>query len=169
MSARARRPTDDAGTDVYSSEQQRALLGAAIPTPLSAERALESFEDPTEVNPQVAAGEPALPTGPEADQATPVDVAAGVDRSEPFQVISMKEHLELLEPPEPKAPLHVQLRSMGEAARRRDTPPAGLGHLAPPRELQRPRRHLLTRARLIAIAVIVVGGVALARWLLTRS
>jgi hypothetical protein len=111
-----------------------------------------------------------------AEQATPtyvdrppeaVPVAAPVERSEPIRVISMKNRPDTDRPRDERPPLQVQLRSMAEVSKRRNTPPAGLGHFAPPRDPRQARARRL-RANLVwaFVAIGLAAAITLAIWLL---
>jgi len=130
-----------------------------------------SFDnDATEVSPRagVSPVEQATPTeiDPTGDLVAPPAHARRTQRSEPIRVISMKADTDARQAraEAQRVPLHVQLRSMGEAARRHDTP-VGLGHLAPPRDPQQARvrraRRYLLRA---GVAIALAAAIALAMW-----
>jgi hypothetical protein len=155
----------------------------------SAPAAPESWEqDPTEVAnrvtqplgpaieqltpTQVSSSAPPLPQlSPQTavDQATPTEVMARAERSEPIRVISKKQRTDdqaRKEPTAPRVPLHVQLRSMAEVAGLQD-PPSSLGHLAPPRDPRQARaRRRLNNFVLGLVTVALAGGISLAIWLL---
>jgi hypothetical protein len=160
MTMRARRPTEDTGTEVYTPERQRELFGAS-PGDRIAEQAT-----PTDIAPGPL---------PPAEQATPTEVAARPERpaamlpngeqSEPIRVISMKNRAQS-EPraDEPRVPLHVQLRSMAEVAGTHDRA-AGLGHLAPPRDPQQARRRRQRDNVVWACAAILLAcAISLGIW-----
>jgi len=132
MTMRARRPTDETGTEVYTPERRRALFGAS-PGDRIAEQAT-----PTQIDAELPTPVASAPTPVEA--AMPVEQAPPGERSEPIRVISMKNRAPS-EPrvDEPRVPLHVQLRSMAELAGTHGRA-AGLGHLAPPRDPQQARK-----------------------------
>jgi len=152
MTTRARRPTDEVGTEIFDAERRHALLGGP------GQRIESSEHDATEVTPR--------PGGPIAEGATPTHIdplpaapiAVGrAERSEPIRVVSMKDQLDRdrPRPDEARLPRPVQLRSMAEVARRgRADTPLGLGNLAPPRD---PRQARARRVR----ANVVRAGVAL--------
>lgn len=89
------------------------------------------------------------------------------DASEPVQVISMMDRVgKPRRPAAPRVPLHVQLRSLGEAARSQDTPARGLGYLAPPRDHDRmPERRLGGIVVRVCAAVGLAAVIAVAIWL----
>jgi hypothetical protein len=165
MTMRARRPTEDTGTEVYTPERRRELFGAS-PGDRIAEQAT-----PTEIAPGPL---------PPAEQATPTEVAARPERlaampngerpaampnGEPIRVISMKNRAQS-EPraDEPRVPLHVQLRSMAEVAGTHDRA-AGLGHLAPPRDPQQARRRRQRDNVVWACAAILLAcAISLGIW-----
>jgi hypothetical protein len=152
MTMRARRPTDETGTDVYTPEKRRALFGAEPGEP-----AVEQAT-PTEI----AAG-----PLPPVEQATPTVVAARPERSAPIRVISMKNRAQS-EPraDEARAPLHVQLRSMAEVAGTHGRA-AGLGHLAPPRDPQQARKRRQRDNVVWACAAIILAcAISLGIWLI---
>jgi len=126
--------------------------------------------DATEVNPrQGAPVERATPTHVDprrpVEQATPTEVTARPERSEPIRVISMKDHAGIHKPAaEDRPPLHVQLRSMAEVARRRDTP-VGLGRLAPPRDPRQARaRRFRANAVWALVAAVLAGAISVTIW-----
>jgi hypothetical protein len=186
MTARARRPTDEVATKVFDEEGRRrtrfdatsTTAGSGTPQVLPVPPApFESFElDATEVTP--------LPGRAQVEQATPthldpglpalgvpVALARGAQRSEQIRVISMKERAEVQHPrnAEQRVPLHVQLRSMAEVAGVRDTPPGGLGNLAPPRDPREARaRHRRDDAIWACIALALAGAIMLAVWFVAR-
>lgn len=150
MTMRARRPTEDTGTEVYTPERKRELFGAS-PGDRIAEQAT-----PTEVAPGPL---------PPVEQATPTEVAARPERSEPIRVISMKNRAQSEpRPDEPRVPLHVQLRSMAEVAGTHGRA-AGLGHLAPPRDPQQARRRRQRDNVVWACAAILLAcAISLGIW-----
>src|SRR5262245_21414487 len=162
MTTRARRPTDETGTEVYTPETRRALVGAS-PGDRIAEQAT-----PTEIDSELPTPVASSPTPVEAmpvEQATPTVVAARPERSEPIRVISMKNRAPS-EPraEEPRVPLHVQLRSMAEVAGTHGRA-AGLGHLAPPRDPQQARRRRQRDNVVWACAAILLAcAISLGIW-----
>lgn len=163
MSARARRPTDDIGTEIFDADRTRR---AAAPR-----SAAGGEHDLTEGPPRVAAVEHATPTrvdAPRLEPGSPTEHAAQRERSEPIRVISMKDPPSVPWPPrdEPRVPLHVQLRSMAELSRRNDTP-VSLGRLAPPRDPRQARaRRLRDNAVWACVAIALASLVAVAVWLI---
>jgi hypothetical protein len=177
MTTRARPPSEDVGIAMVGATRVRSESAAPadsqLLSPFHTRRPTEDFEgDATEVDKRVAgAGSDVLDAVPELVTPTEIDPpihARHTERSEPIRVISMKAQAD-----EQKAraearrvPLHVQLRSMGEVARSRDTP-VGLGHLAPPRDPQQARvrraRRYLLRA---GVAIALATAIALAIWLI---
>jgi hypothetical protein len=120
----------------------------------------ESFEQAaTEINPRQTLA---------AEQATPTEIDPQLQRSEPIRVFSMKAQTDAeaeAQKPKARVPLHAQLRSMAEVARRHDTPAHGLGYLARPRDPAQPahpHRGVILR---VAIAVALACTAALAIWL----
>jgi hypothetical protein len=194
MTERSRRSTQD-GLGVASPEHRRALLGAppggaAVTAPGAAPQG-DSWELVTEVTPRPVPVEQATPTridtpvpAPPAvfapvagiEQATPTELTARPERSEPIavkpseplRVISMKDRAagRAAHPAaEPRVPLHVQLRTMAEVAGVHE--PAGLGRLAPPHD---PRQARMRRRRAnlawACLAAVLAGGISLAIWLI---
>ncbi len=199
MTERSRRATQE-GLGVSSPERRRALLGTPphgatevtprpvpvdppggfaprpageagrVPTP-----PLASLEQatPTRIDTPVPAPPAVLaPVAGAAEQATPTELTARPERSEPIRVISMKDQAgaERRVIAEPRVPLHVQLRTMAEVAGVHDpagSGRAGLGRLAPPHD---PRQARLRRRRAnlawACIAVALAGGISLAIWLI---
>lgn len=176
MTARARGPTDEDGTEIFDPECRRVLFGAspgdrvgAAPTPP------ESWDrDATEMTP--LPGQPPVehatpmhidPSRP-IEQGTPTELTRRPECSEPLRVISMKERTEG-EPPrrdEPRVPLHVQLRSMAEVAGIRDRS-SGLGRLAPPHDPHRARRRRRRdNAVAVCVGLVLASGISLAIWLI---
>lgn len=156
MSARARRPTDlGTGAGAVDMRGQYAPHRTVPPPGTSA---------PEPVDPGDGGGSERL-----ARPGTPIPVARGDERSEPIRVISMKAQTEARQRQSdpPQAPLHVQLRSLAEVSRRRvDTPPAGLGHLAPPRDPREVRaRRLRADLRWGCVALALAAVITLAIWL----
>ncbi len=176
-------------------ERRRALLGtpprgAAMTAPGARGAAQgESWELVTEVNPRPVPVEQATPTRIDtpvpvppaavlaplagaAEQATPTELTARPERSEPIaaappgeplRAISMKDQAEggTRAPVEPRVPLHVQLRAMAEVVGVHEA--AGLGRLAPPHDPQRARRRR-RRANLAwaGVAVALAAGISIA-------
>ena len=170
MTMRARRPTEDTGTEVYDPERRRALFGASPGERIAS--ASESWEqDATEVGARSGPAEQTTPTEiaagplPAMEPATPTEIAARPERSEPIRVISMKNRAQSEpRPDEARVPLHVQLRSMAEVAGMHG-PTTGLGHLAPPRDPQQARRR---RQRdnvvWVCAAIILACAISLGIW-----
>jgi hypothetical protein len=184
MTGRSRRSTQE-GTGVFDPERRRALLGTppgAVMTAPGAAPQGESWELVTEVTPRPIPVEQATPTRLDTlvpvppipvEQATPTELTARPERSEPIaaippsgplRVISMKDQAEGRAPrvpAEPRVPLHVQLRTMAEAAGVHE--PGGLGRLAPPHD---PRQARMRRRRAnlawACLAVALAGGISLA-------
>ena len=142
----------------------------------------ESWELVTEVSPRPVPVELATPTQIDtpipvppgtvaplaaAEQATPTELTARPERSEPLRVISMKDQAEgeTRAPAEPRMPLHVQLRTMAEVAGVHEA--AGLGRLAPPHDPRQARRRR-RRADLAwaGVAVALAAGISIAIWLI---
>ena len=188
MTVRSKRSTQE-GTGVCNPEQRRALLGtpprgAAVTAPGASQG--ESWELATEVGPRPVLKVPveqATPTridtsGPaaavvaalagEAEQATPTELTARPERSEPVRVISMKQQVEAGMPRttvEPRVPLHLQLRTIAEVAGVHEA--AGLGRLAPPHDPRQARKRR-RRANLAwaGVAVVLAAGISIAIWLI---
>jgi hypothetical protein len=169
MSQRARPSTDDIGT----AKRVPAPFDAALPAPPhgSAE-AVDAFEgDATEVNPRQGLAAVEQPTPTEIDPSAPsppsvpTAIAARPERSEPIRVISMKDPTEGQQPkPEPRVPLHVQLRTLAQVSGSHDVQP-GLGHLAPPRDPARKRdRRIGNQIARACVALLLAGTIALAIW-----
>lgn len=167
---RPKRSTEG-GTGV--SETPRPGLGTppagAAVAPSS--RGGESWEAATEVAPlpavQVTPPEVSeAPSVPCVEQATPTEVTARAEPSEPIRMISMKDRTAAAPPrDEPRAPLHVQLRSLAQVSSMR-TPPGGLGRLAPPLDPdQARRRRHRANAAWACLAIALACGISLAIWL----
>jgi hypothetical protein len=94
-----------------------------------------------------------------------MDDAAPTPR-EPIRVISMKDASGPRKPrTDERRAVKVQLRSIAEA-RRHDTPPAGLGHLAPPRDPKKARnRRLIDNVIWGCVAIMLACAIMLAIWL----
>ncbi|HEY0482975.1 MAG TPA: hypothetical protein VGD37_35880 [Kofleriaceae bacterium] len=175
MTTRARRPTDETGTEVLDPERRRALFGASPGERIAP--APDTWElDATQVTPRPDAGAGAAPVErstptsvdprPPIEQGTPTELIARPERSEPMRVISMKDRATGRPPPsEPRVPLHVQLRSMAEVAGVHE-PACALGRLAPPRD---PRQARARRRRAnfawACVAIALACGISLAIWL----
>jgi hypothetical protein len=115
----------------------------------------------------VGAVEVATPTQLDApQQATPTEITARTERSEPIRVISMKDATGPRKPrTDERRAVQVQLRSIAEVRRRHDTP-VGLGHLAPPRDPRQARkRRLVDNAIWGCVAIMLACGIMLAIWL----
>lgn len=143
MTMRSRRTTET-GTGVHDPARRRALFGAP------------AAEQPT---PTVI--EPGPPTEP-IEQATPTEIAARPERSEPIRVISMKDRA-APRAEDARVPLHVQLRSMAEVAGLQDSA-SRLGHLAPPRDprqarKRRQRDNVVWACVAIALACVISLGI----------
>jgi hypothetical protein len=130
----------------------------------------DSFEsDVTDVTPRPRLPAVEVPTPTYVDppgQATPTEVTARAERSEPIRVISMKD---ATGPQRQRAnerrAVKVQLRSIAEVTRRHDTP-VDLGHLAPPRDPRQARkRRLVDNVIWGCVAIILACGIMLAIWL----
>ena len=143
MTGRAKSPTDT--TDVASRPTLREMDDAAA-TRVDAPRALP--------------GDPARPI----EQATPTEVTARAERSEPIRVISMKDASAPRKPrTDERRAVQVQLRSIAEA-RRHDTP-VDLGHLAPPRDPRQARnRRLIDNVIWGSVAIMLACAIMLAIW-----
>jgi len=150
MTGRARRPTDRLDPPPGTSREGDITEVASRPT-------LRAMEDaaPTRVD---------LPRS--VEQATPTEVTARAERSEPIRVISMKDASGPRKPrTDERRAVKVQLRSIAEA-RRHDTPPAGLGNLAPPRDPKKARnRRLIDNVIWGCVAIMLACVIMLAIWL----
>lgn len=166
MTMRSRRATQE-GTGVVSADRRRVVLGTppvgapGVPNGIPASALPgaargESWELDTEITPRP------IPV----EQATPTELTARPERSEPFRVISMKDQAEARAAAEPRVPLHVQLRTMAEVAGMHEAS-AGLGRLAPPRDPHQVRqRHRRANLAWACVAIALAGGIALAIWLI---
>jgi len=155
MSARARRPTDDAMTEVHDPGRARALRSAVV----GAARRPAPATLPAPAGPPPPAASKLPPYG----HATPTHV----DPWPPVRVISMKQASAVETPrhAEPRTPLHVQLRSLAEVTGR--DAPHELGRLAPPLDPRRARaRRRRTNALLACLALALVCVVMFAIWLI---
>jgi hypothetical protein len=149
MSPRARRPTDEAVTELRDPDRLPLRIGVR-----PGDGAVE-LATPTQLDPRRP-----------IEQGTPTAIAARPERSEPIRVISMKERTtaQLARAEEQRVPLHVQLRSMAEVAGRHDTP-AGLGHLAPPRDGREVRaRHARANLVWVCAGIVLACAISLAIW-----
>lgn len=158
MTTRTPGSTDDGGARDYTSfEGDKTREGMGFAGVAEATR----VDAPRPVTP-ASTIDPGAPVA----SAAPVEAAAR-ERSEPIRVFSMKEHTARRQTEEHRAPLHIQLRSLAEVAgRRHDTPPAGLGHLAPPRDpAQAKTRHWRANAVWGLVVVALAAAIALAIWL----
>lgn len=185
MTMRSRRSTQE-GTGVFDPERRRALLGtppSGTAVRASGAATQESWELVTEVAPRPVPVEQATPTRIDtpvpvppagvAEQATPTELTARIERSEPIavppieplRVISMKDQAGARAAAEPRVPLHVQLRTIAEVAGVHE--PAGLGRLAPPHDPRQARKRR-QRANLAwaGVAVILAAGISIAIWLI---
>jgi len=180
---------------VFDPERRRALLGTpprgAAMTASGAAQG-ESWELVTEVVARPVPVEQATPTRIDtpvpvaaavraplagaAEQATPTEVTARLERSEPIaevppgeplRVISMKDQAEggTRAPVEQRVPLHIQLRAIAEVAGVHEA--AGLGRLAPPHDPRQARKRR-RRADLAwaGVAVALAAGISTAIWLI---
>ncbi|HSS01683.1 MAG TPA: hypothetical protein VLM79_31705 [Kofleriaceae bacterium] len=147
MTDRSRRPTDKIGERFEGDVASRPTL---------------------QVIDDAAATRVDLPqSGPRPiEQATPTEVTARAERSEPLRMISMKDASAPRKPrTDERRAVKVQLRSIAEA-RRHDTPPVGLGHLAPPRDPKKARnRRLVDNVIWGCIAIMLACAIMLAIWL----
>ena len=119
---------------------------------------------PTDKLPDDATEIASRPTLREIDDAAPTRV--DLQRSEPIRVISMKDASAPRKPrTDERRAVKVQIRSIAEA-RRHDTPPAGLGHLAPPRDPKKARnRRLIDNLIWGCVAIMLACAIMLAIWL----
>jgi hypothetical protein len=149
--------------------------GDALATPLVGPpeavraQAFDSFESaPTDVSVESPGVERQTPTEIEpVAPGSPTEIAARAERSDPIQVISMKDRAggAPAAPKLPRVPLHVQLRSIAEASKLTGST-RSLGHLAPPLDPRQARARQLRRyAGRAAVAIALAGTVALAIWL----
>lgn len=157
---RPKRSTEG-GTGVSETPRPRAGLGTP---PAGAEvapsiRGGESWEVATEVAP--------LPAVPVTPPGVPTEITGRAEPSEPIRMISMKDRTAAAPPrsDEPRAPLHVQLRSLAQVSSMRP-PPGGLGRLAPPLDPdQARRRRHRANAAWACLAIALACGISLAIWL----
>jgi hypothetical protein len=90
------------------------------------------------------------------------------NKSEPLQIISMKEQADREDKAERNLP-KVQLRSMASVTPPNATPPHGMGNLAPPRDPRESRsRRVRDNVIWACVAVMLACGVTLAIWFLAR-
>jgi len=147
MTARSRTPTDEVRTEVFDPLAIR-------PAPASFESAITGVTERP---------------GPAVEQATPTHLdpmPAGREPSEPIRVISMKDQAGARRrSAEPRAPHQVQLRALAEFSEAQ-TPPRGLGNLAPPRDPREVRaRRMRGNLALACVAIALAGAIMLAIWL----
>jgi len=143
--ARKRPPTDDQQkTSIYDSQQ-----GKRGPKPTR-----KGFESGEIAAPKVEIGTP-----------TEIDPPRK-ERSEPIRMISMKTPAEIAAEKEKKqAKQHkVEIRSMADAGRGHQTPPRGMGYLAPPADPKQTRNRkvrdwLIWGSVLVIISCTVMLGV----------
>ena len=80
-------------------------------------------------------------------------------------MISMKDGPDRPRSDERRVPVHVQLRSIAEAAGLQDSQ-RGLGNLAPPHDPRQARaRRMRDNLGWACIAIVLASGIALAIWL----
>lgn len=169
MSARSRPPTDELLTDIYESKdlQPRRAKQATSKGVPRGPGTKDSDDRPTKLD---------LPsstmTVPEAP-AVPVPVAK--QQSEPIRVISMKTPAELAAERKAseavgKAKVHkAEIRALSDVVKRRDTPPGGIGYIAPPRDPKDVRSRRVREYVIYGSAVVIVSSIVmLAVWFLAR-
>lgn len=160
MSARSRPPTDEQKTQFFDSNSVR-------PRPKhETSRGYSSGDEGTGVR---------LETPTRVELATPTEVTAPPNRGEPLKVISMKTPAELaaekkrVHADQANRQLKAEIRSLADVHKQRQTPPGGMGYLAPPRDVKGVRAR---RAREVAlwgsVLVIVACAVMIAVWFLAR-
>lgn len=172
MSARVRRPTDDASTDVYDLSRHAAAPGSPA--------GYQSFEDDrTEETPMPVRSVPGLIETPTSiERATPTSIdpppappapapraVIRAERSEPIVVVSMKDQLaaDRRGPAVHAVAPHVQLRSLAEVAGNHEA--KELGRLAPPRDPREVRaRRLRASLARAAVAILLAGAIGFATW-----
>jgi hypothetical protein len=157
MTARSRQPTDDAGATRFDPDPLHALAtpAAAPDRSLGSSVGFDSFEAAaTEVNSQHGF--------PGVERATPTDIDP---EHPPIRVISMKDHEDKTRIDQPRAPLHVQLRSLAELSSKHRVQ-RDLGHLAPPRDPRQARARQVRRYALrVGVALGLAAAITLAIWL----
>ena len=140
--ARQRPPTDELKTEIYDSQQR-----ARMPKPTKRGHGSGEIEigTPTEIDPPRK------------------------ERSEPIRVISMKTPAEIAAEKKQAKKQEAKIRPLSEVIRMDQTPPRGMGNLAPPanareRNVRRLRDWLIWGSVLVIIACTVMLGV----WFLAR-
>jgi hypothetical protein len=148
MSARAPQPTEDHAPGAARADAHESFEGDQT-------RQGMGFASVAEAT-QVDARRPVEPGAP-TELAPP-------ERSEPIRVFSMKDRTAPQRRPDAqRPPLHVQLRSLAEVARRNDTP---VGRLAPPRDPRQARaRRLRGNLGWACVALGLAAAISLAIWL----
>jgi hypothetical protein len=125
-------------------------------------------ETPTRIDTSGPAAAVVAALAGEAEQATPTELTARPERSEPVRVISMKHQVEAgmpRTPVEQRVPLHLQLRTIAEVAGIHEA--AGLGRLAPPHDPRQARkRRRLANLAWAGVAVVLAAGISIAIWLI---
>ena len=188
MAPRVRRPTDEP-TEVRDpriargqAPQPGERIGVRAGEP--AGRAIE-HATPTQLDPPPGPGEDVTAPGPPGSLGLPgspgspaslgspgssvARVRDDAAHREPLHVISMKDRVDAARPraDDRRAPLHVQLRSLAEVARRNDTPTSlgQLGRLAPPRDPHQVRaRHWRANVMWGCVAIALACGISLVVW-----
>lgn len=173
MPKRERPPTDELLTDIYESKdlqprRAKPATNKGVPRgPGAKDSAKDSDERPTKLDlPSSTA------TVPEA-AAVPAPVAQ--HKSEPIRVISMKTPAEIAAERKAtdavaKARVHkAEIRALSDVIKRRDTPPGGIGYIAPPRDPKDVRSRRVREYVIYGSAVVIVSSIVmLAVWFLAR-
>ncbi len=154
---RRRPPTDEQKTEIYDSQSGKRAKTATKKgfesgeIGLPAERAVE-IGTPTDIDPVVAA---TTSKGPPPR-----------DRSEPIRMISMKTPAEIAaEKKKVEAKQHkAEIRALSDVVGRHNTPPRGMGYLAPPvdhrqRRVRKLRDWVIWGSVLLIISCAVMLGV----------
>ena len=158
MTDRSRRSTET-GTGVApvgAPPAARAVAPAAAPP-----------DAPTDPFESAVTDETSRLGSPAVEVATPTEITARAERSEPIRVFSMKDATGPgRRQTDERRAMHVQLRSIAEVTRRHQTP-VDLGHLAPPRDPRKARtRRLVDNMIWGCVAIILACGIMLAIWLI---
>jgi hypothetical protein len=141
--ARKRPSTDEQRTSIYDSQ-------AGKRTKAETRKGFESGS---------------IPTIPEIG--TPTQIDPPRERSEPMRMISMKSPAEMAAEKKQAKQHNVEIRALSDVVRKNQTPPRGLGNLAPPAD-PKERQNRKVRDWLIwgSVLVIISCVVMLAVWFL---